>query len=98
MGKWRQSALGIVVAIVFAVLVGIASFAERDLVNGALIAGVIGINLLPLAIKKTSVGKTLLRILLAMGLAIVILLPFSHPVVLAMKVCAVEGLVRAVGT
>jgi hypothetical protein len=48
------------------------------LVNGALIAGVIGINLLPLAI--------------------VILLPFSPPVVLAMKVCAVVGMVLAVGT
>ena len=90
--------MGIVVAIVFAVLGGIASYAERDLVTGALIAGVIGINLLLLAIKKTSVGKTLLRILLAMGLAIVILLPFSHPVVLAMEVCAVVGLVLAVGT
>lgn len=82
----------------FGVLGGIASFAERDLVKGALIAGVIGINLLSLAIKKTSVGKTLLRILLAMGLAIVILLPFSQPFVLAMKVCAVVGLVLAVGT
>lgn len=70
--------MGIVVAIVFAVLEGIAFFAERDLVNGALIAGVIGINLLPLAI--------------------VILLPFSHPVVLAREVCAVVGLVLAVGT
>jgi len=83
---------------VFAVLGSIASFAEKDVVNVALIAGVIGINLLPLAIKKTSVGKTLLRILLAMGLAIVTLLPFSHPVVLAMKVCAVVGPMLAVGT
>lgn len=70
--------MGIVVAIVFAVLGGLASFAERGLVNVALIAGVIRINSLPLAI--------------------VILLPFSHPVVLAMKVCAVVGLVLAVGT
>ncbi len=67
------------------------------MVNAALIGGVIGINLLPLAIEKTSVGKSLLRVIVAFGLAILVLLPFAHPVVLAIKLAAVVGLAFAVG-